>query len=96
MLQSFVVAYGDTGKFLSAVCAMLMSPKGSERLRMPEILVSLQRSVTSVMLGKTDCPDFMSSGVVKDANLDSFKVRFLQHCLDFFNTLHIFCFPDCL
>lgn len=42
-LLSFTVALADTGKLLRAASAMLMSPKGAERILMPQILVSLQR-----------------------------------------------------
>ena len=42
-LLSFTVALADTGKLLRAATAMLMSPKGAERILMPQILVSLQR-----------------------------------------------------
>jgi len=55
-LLSLAVAYGDTGKLLSAASAMLMSPRGFELIVMPSILASLQRSVISVMLGQTDHP----------------------------------------
>jgi hypothetical protein len=55
-LLSLAVAYGDTGKLLSAASAMLMSPRGFEHIIMPAILASLQRSVVSVMLGQTDHP----------------------------------------
>jgi hypothetical protein len=50
------VAYGDTGKLLTAASAMLMAPRGFELIVMPSILASLQRSVVSVMLGQTDHP----------------------------------------
>ena len=75
-LLSFTVALADTGKLLRAASAMLMSPKGAERILMPQILVSLQRSVVSVMLGKTDHPDLMSRGVPRSSCLDSFLVQF--------------------
>ena len=78
-LMSFAVAYGDSGKMLMTVSAMLMSPPGRgcpESLVMPSILVNLQRSVISVMLGKTDHPDFMSRGVRQDSLFDTFPVSF--------------------
>ena len=55
---------------------MLMSPKGSERIAMPAILVSLQRSVISVMLAKTEHPDFMNNGILKSSKLDEFFIPF--------------------
>lgn len=54
---------------------MLMSPKGLENIVMPNILVSLQRSVVSVMVGKLESPDHMTHGVTKSSSLDSFEVR---------------------
>ena len=52
-LLSLSVAYGDTGKTLLASSSMLMSqPRGQDVVKTPPILVSLQRSVISVMLGK--------------------------------------------
>ncbi len=75
-LLSFAVALGDTGKLLRATSAMLMSPRGSERIVMPAILVSLQRSITSVMLAKTEHPDLMGHGVAATSNLDTFGIAF--------------------
>lgn len=42
-LLSLAVAYGDTGKLLSATSAMLMSLRSSEKIIMPAILVSGQK-----------------------------------------------------
>ncbi len=77
-LLSFATALGDTGKLLRASSTMLMSPRGSERIVMPAILVSLQRSIISVMLGKTDHPDVMNHGVLSSSALDCFKVNYGQ------------------
>ena len=50
-----------SGKTLLASSAMLMSqPRGKDVIKMPPILVSLQRSVISVMLAKLDHPNFMN------------------------------------
>lgn len=53
-----------------------MSPRGygSEQIIMPSILVSLQRSTVSVMLGKTDQPDLMSQGVTRTSVVDCFPL----------------------
>lgn len=76
-LLSLSVAYGDTGKLLLASSAMLMSqPQGQDLIKMPYILVSLQRSVISVMLGKLDHPDFMSQGLTSSSLIDTFEVKF--------------------
>ena len=76
-ILSLAVAYGDTGKTLLAASAMLMSqPRGLDDINMPPILVSLQRSVLSVMLGKLDHPSFMSQGLMASSLLDTFEVKF--------------------
>ena len=76
-LLSFAVAHGDTDKLLPAISALLMcSQGGQENLIMPSILVGLQRSVVSVMLGRTDHPDFMTHGVNADSLTDAFPIRF--------------------
>ena len=76
-ILSLAVAYGDTGKTLLASSAMLMSqPRGNDDIYMPPILVSLQRSVISVMLGKLDHPSFMSQGLMTSSLLDTFEVKF--------------------
>ena len=76
-LLSFAVAHGDTSKILPAISALLMcSLRGQENLIMPAILVGLQRSVVSVMLGRTDHPDFMTHGVQKESLTDSFPINF--------------------
>ena len=75
-LLSLAVALGDTGKLLRASSSMLMSPNGTERVIMPAILVGLQRSVLSVMLAKTEHPDFMAQGVARTSALDAFAVGF--------------------
>ena len=75
-LLSIAVSLGDTGKLLRASSAMLMSHKGSESIVMPNILVSLQRSVVSVMLAKIETPDHMTQGVLKSSCLDNFEIDF--------------------
>ena len=78
-LVSFAVAYGDSGKLLMTISAMLMTSTAeasSSRLLMPAILVSLQRSVISVMVGRTDHPDYMTHGVTSDSLCDAFQVNF--------------------
>ena len=85
-LMAFAVAYGDSGKMLLTASAMLMSPKYSsggasdgasaESLVMPSILVNLQRSVISVILGTTHHPDFMTRGVMQEDLCETFPVEF--------------------
>eukprot|EP00095_Tigriopus_kingsejongensis_P005847 maker-scaffold697_size109876-snap-gene-0.24 protein:Tk05847 transcript:maker-scaffold697_size109876-snap-gene-0.24-mRNA-1 annotation:"e3 ubiquitin-protein ligase mycbp2 isoform x1" len=75
-LLSFAVALGDTGRLLRATATMLMSPQGHDKIVMPGILVSLQRSVLSVMLGSQCHPNFLNAGVPQTALLDAFTVNF--------------------
>ena len=76
-LLSFAVAHGDPSKILPAISALLMcSLRGQENLIMPAILVGLQRSVVSVMLGKTDHPDFMTHGIHAESCSDAFPITF--------------------
>ncbi len=75
-LLSLAVAYGDTGKMLLAASAMLMAqPRNHDLISMPHILVSLQRSVVSVMLGKLEHPNFMTHGVPASSLVDNFEVK---------------------
>ena len=79
-LLSFAVAHGDTAKMLPAISALLMcSLRGQENLIMPAILVGLQRSVVSVMLSRTDHPDFMTHGAHADSLTDAFPIMFYSH-----------------
>jgi hypothetical protein len=79
-LLSFVVALGDTGKLIKASTTLIMAPGADhDSIVMPGIMVSLQRSVTSVMLGKTEHPTFLSHGVPRAAVLDSFSLDMTDH-----------------
>ena len=52
-LVSLVISLGDTGKMLKTVCSLLTSPKighsSNEDFQVPQILISLQRSVQTVI-----------------------------------------------
>uniref|UniRef100_A0A0K2UH48 RCR-type E3 ubiquitin transferase n=1 Tax=Lepeophtheirus salmonis TaxID=72036 RepID=A0A0K2UH48_LEPSM len=80
-LLSFVVAYGDTGKILRATSSLLMSPQAfrEQRIPVPSILVALQKSIISVMMGRTHHPDLMSSGLPKASLIDSFSIHDTNH-----------------
>jgi len=49
-LLSLAVAYGDTGKLLSAASAMLMSHRSNEKIIMPAILVISFRTLQPISL----------------------------------------------
>lgn len=76
-LLSLVVVRGDTGKYLSAVAALLMCPRAlaSQNIQMPAVLTSLQRSVHGVLLGKIHRPDWISHGVSMNSLIDCSVVR---------------------
>eukprot|EP00062_Callorhinchus_milii_P006572 gi/632947251/ref/XP_007888958.1/ PREDICTED: E3 ubiquitin-protein ligase MYCBP2 isoform X6 [Callorhinchus milii] len=68
-LFSLVVAWGDTGKILQAVSAILTS-NGShacQPIQVPTILNALQRSVQAVLVGKIQIQDWFSNGIKKAA-----------------------------
>lgn len=68
-LLSLVIARGDTGKLLSAVASLLMSPSSlaTQQLHVPTILVRLQQSAQAVLLGRTQLPEWLSEGVKASA-----------------------------
>lgn len=81
-LLSFVTAFGNTGKLLVAISSLLMQSQwGLERIVMPSILVSLQKSVVSVMLNNTNHPHFAVRGVPEKCLTASFPVDFCQEGL---------------
>uniref|UniRef100_A0ABM0LXG7 Probable E3 ubiquitin-protein ligase MYCBP2 n=1 Tax=Saccoglossus kowalevskii TaxID=10224 RepID=A0ABM0LXG7_SACKO len=75
-LLSLVVARGDTGKLLTAITALLRSNTHTalQAIKIPLVLGALQKSVQSVILGKTLHPTWLSSGVTNKALLDSFNI----------------------
>ncbi|XP_069130438.1 LOW QUALITY PROTEIN: E3 ubiquitin-protein ligase MYCBP2-like [Argopecten irradians] len=75
-LISLTVAMGDTGKLLTAISSMLMSPAclAMEKVQVPGILTSLQKSVQAVLLGKTQLPDWFNQGVKSGGLIDTFTL----------------------
>lgn len=75
-LLSLVVARGETGKTLTAVAALLTTQsKNSEEIEIPNNLIALQKSVHSVLLGKTNRPDWLTCGFPKSSLCDSFHLH---------------------
>ena len=77
-LLSLVVARGDTGKILAAIAALLTSPElinNCDEIETPNILISLQRSVHAVLLGKINRPDWLSYGFPNNSLCDCFHVQ---------------------
>jgi hypothetical protein len=80
-LLSLVTARGDTGKILTAINALLTSPRltsYNDDIETPNILISLQRSVHSVLLGKKKRPDWLTHGFPINSFCDSFRVQILN------------------
>ncbi|XP_063987126.1 E3 ubiquitin-protein ligase MYCBP2 isoform X2 [Diachasmimorpha longicaudata] len=76
-LLSLVVVRGDTGRLLAAIAALLMCPKAlaTQNIQMPCVLISLQRSVEAVLLGKLTRPDWITCGIPKNSRIYTFKLR---------------------
>ncbi|CAE1311211.1 MYCBP2 [Acanthosepion pharaonis] len=75
-LISLVIAWGDTGKYLTAIGAMLMNTNSlcGQTIPVSSILTSLQKSIHAVLHGRTQLPDWLSQGVKVKALADSFKL----------------------
>ncbi|KAG1690691.1 E3 ubiquitin-protein ligase MYCBP2 [Nymphon striatum] len=75
-LISLVVACGDTEKILTAAAALLMNCRLplQERVKTPDILILLQRSVHAVLLGSTMRPDWLTHGITDKSQTDSFVI----------------------
>uniref|UniRef100_A0A8C9U137 RCR-type E3 ubiquitin transferase n=1 Tax=Scleropages formosus TaxID=113540 RepID=A0A8C9U137_SCLFO len=75
-LFSLVVCWGDTGKTLKAVAAILTGSgrHASHSIQVPTILGVLQRSVQAVLAGRVQVPDWFSSGVKRTALLSKWVV----------------------
>ncbi|XP_012285925.1 E3 ubiquitin-protein ligase MYCBP2 [Orussus abietinus] len=70
-LLSLVIVRGDTGRLLAATAALLMCPRAlaAQNIQMPCVLMSLQRSVHAVLLGKLARPDWITHGVPKSSKI---------------------------
>ncbi|KAG8452232.1 hypothetical protein GDO86_004144 [Hymenochirus boettgeri] len=76
-LFSLVVAWGETGKTLQAISAILTN-NGShacQTIQVPTILNSLQRSVQAVLVGKIQIQDWFTSGIKKAALMQKWSLR---------------------
>lgn len=47
-------------------------------IQMPYILTALQRSIHAVLLGKTIIPDWITNGILKKAQIDTFSLNMLE------------------
>ncbi|XP_025027421.1 E3 ubiquitin-protein ligase MYCBP2 isoform X2 [Python bivittatus] len=76
-LFSLVAAWGETGRTLQAVSAILTN-NGShacQTIQVPAILNSLQRSVQAVLVGKIQIQDWFSSGIKKAALMHKWSLK---------------------
>ncbi|XP_032812561.2 E3 ubiquitin-protein ligase MYCBP2 isoform X3 [Petromyzon marinus] len=76
-LFSLVVAWGDTGKILRAVSAILSrnSSLSSQIIQVPAILSALQRSVQAALVGRAQLQDWCSGGVRRRALVQRWILR---------------------
>ncbi|XP_023654220.2 E3 ubiquitin-protein ligase MYCBP2 isoform X4 [Paramormyrops kingsleyae] len=87
-LFSLVVCWGDTGRILQAVSAILTN-NGShacQTIQVPTILGALQRSVQAVLVGKVQIQDWFGSGIKRAALMNKWMLRDVtvdedEHCL---------------
>ncbi|XP_033631426.1 E3 ubiquitin-protein ligase MYCBP2-like isoform X2 [Asterias rubens] len=79
-LLSLIIASGNTGKMLSGIAAILMGTGrlSQQAFKVPSILSALQRSVLAVLLGKTHFPDWLTSGIPNQSQLDSWQVKEIE------------------
>ncbi|XP_028848287.1 E3 ubiquitin-protein ligase MYCBP2 isoform X13 [Denticeps clupeoides] len=76
-LFSLVVAWGDTGKTLQAVSAILTN-NGShacQTIQVPTILNALQRSVQAVLVGKVQIQDWFGNGIKRAALMNKWVLK---------------------
>ncbi|XP_026529252.1 E3 ubiquitin-protein ligase MYCBP2 isoform X6 [Notechis scutatus] len=76
-LFSLVAAWGETGRTLQAISAILTN-NGShacQSIQVPAILNSLQRSVQAVLVGKIQIQDWFSSGIKKAALMHKWSLK---------------------
>uniref|UniRef100_A0A8C4Q9Q7 Uncharacterized protein n=1 Tax=Eptatretus burgeri TaxID=7764 RepID=A0A8C4Q9Q7_EPTBU len=76
-LFSLVVAWGDTGKILKAISAILTHNGSfcSQHIMVPAILVSLQRSVQAALVGRAQIQDWFGAGVQRRALFQRWQLR---------------------
>ncbi|KAJ7319915.1 hypothetical protein JRQ81_019426 [Phrynocephalus forsythii] len=87
-LFSLVAAWGETGRTLQAISAILTN-NGShacQTIQVPTILNSLQRSVQAVLVGKIQIQDWFSNGIKKAALMHKWSLKEISvdeddHCL---------------
>lgn len=77
VLLALCVARGDTGKIVKAITSILMSTNAvlSQSIKLPEILIKLQRSVECAALGRPEKPSFFEYGIPQNSLVDEFHIK---------------------
>lgn len=72
VLLALCVARGDTGKIIKAITSILMSSNAvlNQTIKLPEILIKLQKSVECAALGKPEKPTFFEHGIPQNSLID--------------------------
>lgn len=72
MLLALCIARGDTGKIIKAITSILMSSNAvlNQTIKLPEILIKLQKSVECAALGKPEKPTFFEHGIPQNSLID--------------------------
>ncbi|CRK91253.1 CLUMA_CG004933, isoform A [Clunio marinus] len=77
VLLALCIARGDTGKTIKAITSILMSSNTilCQSIKLPEILIKLQKSVECVALGHPEKPTYFEHGIPQNGLIDEFFVK---------------------
>jgi RCR-type E3 ubiquitin transferase len=77
VLLALCIARGDTGKIIKAITSILMSTNAVliQPIKLPEILIKLQKSVECAALGKPEKPSFFDHGIPQNSLIDEFYIK---------------------
>lgn len=77
VLLALCVARGDTGKIIKAITSILMSSNSilTQSIKLPEILIKLQKSVECAALGRPEKPTFFEYGIPQNSLIDEFYIK---------------------
>lgn len=77
VLLALCVARGDTGKIIKAITSILMSTNSilTQSIKLPEILIKLQKSVECAALGRPEKPTFFEHGIPQNSLIDEFYIK---------------------
>lgn len=77
VLLAFCIARGNTGKIIKAITSILMSSNAAlaQTIKLPDILIKLQKSVECAILGSPEKPTFYEHGIPQNSLIDEFQVK---------------------